>query len=485
MNPDEVPDLQEERLRRAFKRWLQEDEEGRAILDELRHDPERGRQALRDRLARDAPELSTRLGGSSSVGKLVNVASELASVHIHEAETGPVKRPLLRLFLQSTSSSVSVGSADPCLVRARVANEDAVDHEVELKVTDWLGDVSEIQGAERFVLPSGGHRDVRIAVAIAPEQAVNVPAREYNLEVQAIVVDPGRRSVWATESVALDVLPFQWIDSRMEPAERLLKHWNRHWLPYQLLVHNRGNSDAQVTVGHRPGPSSVQIDVVDETMSLPPDGRQQVPVRVRPVRRNLLAERAHVFQLFTAARPQHENEVSATLRQVPPVSKRTLTTVLAIIALLALGVVNQLQSDRGSEVAASVGAPAPAVSVDAQAPPSDPLPTSGRAATGSELIAVVEAFYDAVNAAEYRKAWDLLDDRKLGMRSYEAFAAGYADTKYVDLRILGLRGSTVEVELAATEHDGRQRTVYRGWYRVENGQIVEGRQKRVNRTSDR
>jgi hypothetical protein len=113
MNPREVPDLQEERLRRAFKRWLQEDEEARTIFAELQHDPVKGRRALRERLVRDPPELSTRLGGSSSVGKLVNVASELASVHIHEAESAAERRPLVRLFLQPLSSKVTVGAPTP------------------------------------------------------------------------------------------------------------------------------------------------------------------------------------------------------------------------------------------------------------------------------------------------------------------------------------------------------------------------------------
>lgn len=483
MNPSEVPDLQEERLRRAFKRWLQEDEEGRAVLDELRHDPVRGRQALRDRLARDAPELATRVDGSSNVGKLVNVASELASVHIHEAETAPGKRPLVRLFLQPLASTVSVGSADPCLVRARIANEDSVDHEIELKVTDWLSDVSEIEGAERFVLPSGGHRDVRIAVAVAPEKAVTLPARRYNLEVQAIVVDGGRRSVWATESLELEVLPFQWVDSRIEPAEQELKTWGSHWIPYRLLVHNRGNTDARIAVGHRPSPSPLQVELVDETLSLPPDGMQEIPVQVRPVRRNPLAERTHAFRLFTAAPPQHEKEVTATLRQVPPVSKAALRSAAVVVALLLLGTLASTRLRPDAPVAETQTQQA-AVTALAPAPgPSDPGPPPAPARTSSrQLIEVVRDFYDAVNARDYGAAWELLDDRKLGMTSLQDFAAGYARTDRVDVRVLRVRGSTVDVQLRAVENGGRRTSIYRGWYRVRDGVIVAGRQRLASRT---
>jgi hypothetical protein len=492
MSSSEVPDLQEERLRRAFKRWLQEDEEGRAILDELRHDPVKGRQALRERLVHDAPELSTRLGGSSSVGKLVNVASELASVHIHEAESRTAKRPLVRLFLQPLSSKISVGGTDPCLVHALVANEDSVEHEIELKVTDWLSQVSEIRGADRFVLPPGGHKDVEIAVTVPVERAVKLPARMYNLEVQAVVVDEGRRSVWATESVELAVLPFQWIDSWIEPAEQPCSQWRRHWVPYQLLVHNRGNNDAKVTVGHRPGSSRVQVHLVEKSLSLPPNGKQQVAVHVRPIRRNLLAERAHLFRLFTAAPPQHEKEVTATLREVPPISgKRRKKLVLWTfgIAMLFLGlVVIPLRSEPGPGTSGAGQSATPTLPMEQ--PTAVPL-TSSQPAPAVEttvppaeaLIAVVRSFFDAINARDYRTAWDLLDDRKLGIDSFGEFQAGYVHTDHVDLRILDVRGSTVYFELVADEHEGRQRSIYHGWYRVRDGQIVAGRQRDVTEPS--
>jgi hypothetical protein len=489
MDSSEVPDLQEERLRRAFKRWLQEDEEGRTILDELRHDPVKGRKALRERLERDAPELSTRLGGSSSVGKLVNVASEVASLHIHEAESGAEKRPLVRLFLQPLSSKISVGSVDPCLVRALVANEDSVEHEIELKVTDWLSQVSEIRGGERFILPSGGHKDVEVAVTIAPERAVKLPARMYNLEVQAVVVDEGRRSVWATEFVALTVLPFQWIDSMVEPAEQTYNQWRRHhWASYQLVAHNRGNSDATITVGRRPGLSRVEVELVEKSLSLAPDGKQHVPVRARPMRRNLLAERKHMFRLFTAASPQHEKEVTAILHEVPPISKKQRKKLLLwtwLIAAILLGfVVIPLRSEPGSGTSGADQLTAPTLPGEqptvGPSPSGQPALTTGATGTSADkLIMVVRRFYEAVNARNYRAAWDLLDDRKLRISSFEAFQAGYAKTDHVELRIQGVRGSTVDVELVADEGGGRRRSIYKAWYRVQNGRIVAGRQRPV------
>lgn len=95
--PDEIPDLIEERARRAVRRWLLEDQESHALLADLEDDPIGGEIALKERVEQSAPaEVKTYLRMSGgSVEKLVNVA-KAEQLHIHN--TPSVERPLVRLF---------------------------------------------------------------------------------------------------------------------------------------------------------------------------------------------------------------------------------------------------------------------------------------------------------------------------------------------------------------------------------------------------
>lgn len=212
-----------------------------------------------------------------------------------------------------------------------------------------------------------------------------------------------------------------------------------------------------------------------------------MPVRVRPIRRNYLAERAHAFRLFTKAAPQHEKEVTATLREAPPVSRerrKKLAVWAGVAALLVFGlVIVPLRSDPGTGTSGaeqSAVATLPAEQSTAAPPPSaQPAPPASTVPSADRLIAVVRGFYDAVNARDYRKAWDLLGERKLGIDSFEAFQAGYAQTDHVELQILGVHGSTVDCKLVADENGAPRRAVYQGCYRIENGRIVAGKQDRV------
>ncbi|WP_208853351.1 excalibur calcium-binding domain-containing protein [Streptomyces albofaciens] len=86
-----------------------------------------------------------------------------------------------------------------------------------------------------------------------------------------------------------------------------------------------------------------------------------------------------------------------------------------------------------------------------------------------DAASVVEDYYAAVNARDFRRAWDL-GGRHLG-GSYEAFVAGFADTVHDAVRVTGVQGDTVSVALDAEQRDGAVRS-FAGTYTVRDGVIV-------------
>ncbi|MFH8348499.1 hypothetical protein [Streptomyces sp. NPDC018045] len=90
-------------------------------------------------------------------------------------------------------------------------------------------------------------------------------------------------------------------------------------------------------------------------------------------------------------------------------------------------------------------------------------------ATAQDAASVVEDFYAAVNARDFRRAWDL-GGKHLG-GSYDAFVAGFADTAHDTVRVTGVQGDTVSVTLDAEQRDGSVRS-FAGTYTVRGGAIV-------------
>ncbi|MCM2576248.1 excalibur calcium-binding domain-containing protein [Streptomyces meridianus] len=82
---------------------------------------------------------------------------------------------------------------------------------------------------------------------------------------------------------------------------------------------------------------------------------------------------------------------------------------------------------------------------------------------------VVTAYYAAINARDFRTAWEL-GGRNLAS-SYDAFAAGFDGLERDDLTILGTSGSRVEIALDAVQTDGTTKS-FRGTYTVRHGEIV-------------
>ncbi len=101
---------------------------------------------------------------------------------------------------------------------------------------------------------------------------------------------------------------------------------------------------------------------------------------------------------------------------------------------------------------------------------SAPAPRATRTPnTTTNPASVVGSYYAAINAHEYSQAW------RLGGRyfatSYAAFVQGFQGTDHDILRIVGVGGETVQVDLTAYQSDGSAQH-YTGTYTVSGGTIV-------------
>jgi hypothetical protein len=84
-------------------------------------------------------------------------------------------------------------------------------------------------------------------------------------------------------------------------------------------------------------------------------------------------------------------------------------------------------------------------------------------------VAVVNAYYGAINAGDYRTAWNLGGDNLDS--TYSAFVDGFAGTTSDTLTVTGTQGATVSVRLDAIQSDGSDQT-YTGTYTVADGHIT-------------
>jgi Domain of unknown function (DUF4352) len=94
-------------------------------------------------------------------------------------------------------------------------------------------------------------------------------------------------------------------------------------------------------------------------------------------------------------------------------------------------------------------------------------PSSSEAAAGE---AVVREYFDAINAADYQRAWDL-GGKNLDS-SYSHFVSGFADTVNDTVTITGTEGDVVSITLAAEQSDGSTRS-FEGTYTVKDGVITD------------
>ncbi len=118
-----------------------------------------------------------------------------------------------------------------------------------------------------------------------------------------------------------------------------------------------------------------------------------------------------------------------------------------------------------------------AAAATTQALNTEPPTTQAPPTTSPDPETVVRSYFAAINAHDYRKAWQL-GGKNLG-RSYADFVKGFAETAHDTLTVLNVDGSNVTVKLVASERGGR-RSVFQGTYSVEHGQIAEAHIRRVS-----
>ncbi|WP_406271767.1 hypothetical protein OHT93_21685 [Streptomyces sp. NBC_00191] len=105
-------------------------------------------------------------------------------------------------------------------------------------------------------------------------------------------------------------------------------------------------------------------------------------------------------------------------------------------------------------------------------PTATPTPTPPKpiATPTPDAASTIEAYFAAINARNYRRAWDL-GGKNLG-GSYSSFQAGFADTVQDTVHIVDVHGGTVTVTLDALQTDGTVRS-FAGTYTVRDGVIVD------------
>jgi eukaryotic-like serine/threonine-protein kinase len=101
------------------------------------------------------------------------------------------------------------------------------------------------------------------------------------------------------------------------------------------------------------------------------------------------------------------------------------------------------------------------------APTPSPSPSATTAATDPQQV--VQAYYAAINAHDYMRAWEL-GGKNLGA-SYSSFASGFSNTASDSITTTSVSGDTVSIQLDATQTDGSHR-YFTITYTVQNGEIV-------------
>jgi len=110
---------------------------------------------------------------------------------------------------------------------------------------------------------------------------------------------------------------------------------------------------------------------------------------------------------------------------------------------------------------------------------SQPTPPASSSPAALSPRAVVQAYFAAINAHQWRKVWNL--GGKNFNRSYNQMVAGYRTTAYDTLTSIHVHGNVVTVHLKARHTDGTVRT-YRISYTVHDGVITGARTKRLGTT---
>ena len=110
---------------------------------------------------------------------------------------------------------------------------------------------------------------------------------------------------------------------------------------------------------------------------------------------------------------------------------------------------------------------------------SQPTPPASSSPAALSPRAVVQAYFAAINAHQWRKVWNL--GGKNFNRSYNQMVAGYRTTAHDTLTSIHVHGNVVTVHLRARHTNGTVRT-YRISYTVRDGVITGAHTKRLGTT---
>jgi hypothetical protein len=114
-------------------------------------------------------------------------------------------------------------------------------------------------------------------------------------------------------------------------------------------------------------------------------------------------------------------------------------------------------------------ASAPVAAPAAPAPPAEVSPVKAAPVAAASPASVVQAYFAAINARNFVRAWQL-GGRNFG-GTFAAFAAGFADTRSVAVSIVAAVGNVVRVRLRARHADGSLH-VFTGEYTVAGGVLT-------------
>ncbi|HEY2520898.1 MAG TPA: hypothetical protein VGJ19_12345 [Streptosporangiaceae bacterium] len=99
------------------------------------------------------------------------------------------------------------------------------------------------------------------------------------------------------------------------------------------------------------------------------------------------------------------------------------------------------------------------------------VPESGAAsASTDDPASVVDAYFAAINAHDYRQAW-ALGGSNSGVSSYDQFVTGFATTSHDAVTVLATAGDVATAQLVAEQDDGSTKT-FAGTYTVTGGVIT-------------
>lgn len=139
-----------------------------------------------------------------------------------------------------------------------------------------------------------------------------------------------------------------------------------------------------------------------------------------------------------------------------------MAAVLAVVAALAVGggVYAVLHNSALGGTPAAAGSNGPST------------PLSGAAPAAVTPVGTVQAYYAAISAHQYRRAWHLGGRNSRQGLTFAQFENGFTTTRADRVTIVSHAGDAVTARLTAVQTDGSVKNFF-GTYLVENGVITK------------